>query len=165
MLALEVELFLTARKSLPGKAVWRRGSRENQFRIVWPIEVDGEIAHDGPRLEIVYSASAPHLRLSVSLNIPPVIFRADVDETTRHTNHPPLPAGVPREVFGHNCHLWADNRPRKQTASVPAALPIARPLDKIHAGWPAAVTWVCVHGNIDFDERSLPGLPRKENLL
>jgi len=161
----DVDQFLDTQKTLSGVPRWQAGSRGNQFRIVWPLLIRGIAPIDGPRLEVVYAANAPHLRLSVSLNLPPVIIRADIDPTGVHTNKKPLKPNIPREIRGNNCHLWSDNRPAKAGSAVPVSLGVARPLPAEYANWPAALHWVCAQGHIMLHDAAVPPLPPRSTLL
>lgn len=119
----------------------------------------------GSRLELNYAAGAPHLKLSIILNIPPPIARVDIDKTAAHTNQHPRPPGVSREVRGHNYHCWADNKPPAGGATIPRLLRIARPLEEKLAVYPKVLLWFCAEHNIEINRGLIPDLPSRETLL
>jgi len=159
----KVTAFIAARKTLLGRPQWTTGSRVNQFRLIWPVAIDG--VGLGPQLEATYSAHAPHLKLSVILNLPPAVARVDLDETGIHTNRHPRPQGVPRQVIGHNYHSWPDNRPKAASSPVPRNLRVARALDSQLAVYPGVLLWFCEQLNIEVNPDLIPLLPERETLL
>lgn len=163
MRAGEVTSFIAAPKKLLGTPSWSHGSRPNQFRLLWPIEIAG--IGTGPTVEILHSAAAPHLKLSVMLNIPPVVARVDIDTTAAHTNRPPVPSGVPRTIAGHNHHLWSDNCPKGSSSAVPKKLQIARPHVGCPDTYPEVFEWFCAKLDITFSAALLPSLRDRETLL
>jgi hypothetical protein len=161
--AREATEFLAELKTLLGNPVWREGNRPGQFRFVWPIAVNGVGA--GPQLEVTHSAHSPHLKLSVMLNIPPVITRVDLDETANHTNRNPRPRDVPKVVEGHNFHRWADNCPPSGVSEVPKILRLCRPLISSLAAYPDVLIWFCGETNIEIDATLIPPLRTMEKLV
>ena len=86
MRADEVAHYLDATKSLSGQPVWIAGSKDNQFRLKWPVIFRGT---GGTHVEITYSSGAPYLKYSIMLMIPPPVFRLDVGSELTHMNLKP----------------------------------------------------------------------------
>lgn len=157
--------YIAMPKSLIGEGVWVRGNRSNEFRMQWPITCEGIAEAEAPYIEAVHAADCPYLSYSISLLVPPPIFRLDIGEDLEHSYSAPLPGGrtTRRILQGHHVHTWEANRPRSGEA-LPQDLPVAEP----YAGsldFRAALMWFCDQVNIWVDEYSIPSLRQRETLL
>jgi hypothetical protein len=161
--ATEVDAFLTAVKHLAGEPQWEALPRTDQFRLVWPLAVRGEIL--GPSLFLRFAAAAPQLALSIGLNIPPVIQRLDLNARKGHNNGLRPPTGIaPGKIVGSNYHPWWANRAPATKGGLPRNLRYAVPYDGPES-YEGAFSWFCNASNIQFSSLSLPALPPRGTLL
>ncbi len=156
MRADEVAHYLSATKSLSGTPIWIAGSKDNQFRLKWPVIFRGT---GGTHLEITYSSGAPYLKYSMMLMVPPPVFRLDVGKELTHMNHRPHP----HMIRGHHYHPWELNSPEGR-AAIPKSLREALRYDGA-TDIRTAFDWFCDMVGIASPSSELPEPPLRETLL
>lgn len=161
MLAGQVPAYLGMKKTLLGIPKWVPGNRPDQHSLKWPIQCAG--IGEGPKIEVDYSASAPMLLYSISLNIPPPIVRLDIGEELDHV----VKAGKmtrPKIVHGHHFHAWSRNSPSRGIESLPRELKYCEKYDG-PTDFGRAFVWFCAAVGIDVNPSEIPALPTRSTLL
>ena len=158
-----IDAFLQAEKNLVGTPSWEPILRSDQFRLVWPIALEGEIR--GPHLLLRYAAAAPRLVLSIGVNVPPMVQRLDINAARGHNNGLKPPSGVPAgRIKGNNYHPWDLNRGLAGARRLPRVLRFAVPYHGPENP-EAAFSWFCELSKIERQGAVLPQLPPRGTLL
>lgn len=157
--------LLKADKVLAGAEVWSDGNRPAERRLKWPVLVEGELV--GVSLCITAYPAAPELRFTISLVVPPCIWRLDYDPPfKKHRNS--LADGERLGGFvitGPHYHAWTDNQHLAEPATLPKKLDCARKLPRNIQTFHSALRWFCAETNIRIPPERMIDLPAREKLI
>lgn len=160
-----IDQFIAADKTLVGDSGWVCDPNEDQCRLTYTIAVEG--VPTGSRLEVIdYPISRPR-GFSVTLNLPPCVWRLDYDPTPGrfHTNDVPEFHECSQQVDGRHYHPWQLNRRFHTGRRPPDELPLALELNEGIKSFESALHWFCGQVNITFGRNQLPSLPPAGRLL
>ena len=161
-----LDRFMAAQKRVVRPDVqgeWLPGALEDERRLRWPLEVDGELLPDSALLVVGYPRER-ELIFRLMILHPAALCRLDhADEF--HMNPTPLGDGVPPSVQGPHYHCWPINRAFFEMYDHPVKLRNAV-LFEPHPSFDAALRWFCHDNGIE----PLPAnhqieLPRLDTLL
>ncbi len=159
-----VEKYLAAEKELSGIPNWRAGNRDGEQRAVWAVLL-GDV--NAGNLDLTAYPDEPSLRFTITLNLPPCIWRLDYDPDFKmHTNPPDrVPPLDDFTIRGPNYHAWDDNKHLVNGSSLPAKLKCARRLKENIRRFDSALRWFCGETNIKLPVGPLIDLPPRSRLL
>ena len=156
--------FLEARKTLEGSATWRDMGHHGQFRLIFPIHIDG--VSTGFDFEICAYPNIVPLRFTISIRQPLCIWRIDYSETDVHTNSLNAPSDIAGlTIVGVHYHAWSDNSRFVTSSQLPKNMKNARPLSKDINNFEAAFEWLCREINIELPEPGEVVLPARTELF
>ncbi len=168
-IAKVVDALLKADKSLDGEPPpWVEGNRRTEKRLLWPVAVDG--SYIGLSLQITAYPNDPGYRgerFTITLNVPPCIWRMDFDPPyKRHTNPPDFGARTGTfTVSGKSFHSWADNRHYATKTRLPTVLGCARLLPPEVRHFRQALRWFCDETNSKILSEQMFDYPQRELML
>lgn len=163
------DALLAADKELSNPLpAWQTGNRQIEKRLVWPVLVEGEFV--GLNLNLTaYPNDADYTdeRFTITLNLPPCIWRLDFDPPYKRHRNPP---GYGEEmgafvVSGPSYHAWADNREFASPTRLPPRLRCARNLPSQIRSLRQAFPWFCDQANIRFSHEQMVDYPPRELLV
>lgn len=164
-IADKVAAFLLVEKELQGEQFWGPGNRDEERRISWPISVEGEMF--GATLALTAYPDEPEQRFTITLNLPPCVWRLDMDpDYKRHRN--PYDRGErlgTHTISGPNYHSWDDNRHLATPSRLPDKLTCARPLPTGFRTFERALRWFCGETKIILPNNQMVELPPRERLV
>jgi hypothetical protein len=159
-----VDAMLAADKELAGMPQWDSGNRDGESRLVWPVLLQGRLV--GITLNITAYPADPPLRYTITLNVPPCVWRLDFEHPyKRHKNG--LSDGKRLGAYvinGPNFHAWPDNRHLATPAILPKKLECARAFDHA-ATFNAGLRWFCGETKILLRRDQEIDFPARERLI
>lgn len=160
-----VDAFLAVEKHLSGVPNWVVGNRDAERRISWPIIINGQTS--SPTLELTAKPN-DHSQFTISLCIPPCIWRLDFDPPSRGPHHNPLDRAKGlggAAIYGPHFHAWSDNRHLATKMKLPDDPVCARQLPGNVRTFPNALRWFCGETKIRLESSQMIELPQRTELL
>ena len=160
-----VDAFLLAEKELEGEQHWSPGNRSEERRITWPVLVEGELI--GAFLGLTAYPDEPKQRFTITLNLPPCIWRLDMEPDYKLHRNPYRQAEQlgGHKIAGPNFNSWADNRHLATPARLPDKLTCARALPSTFKTFESAFRWFCGETRIIVPNNQMVSLPLRERLV
>jgi hypothetical protein len=159
----QIDLFLSASKTLGGTAIWMVGNRPDEERVVWPVLLGGRSCE--ATLQATAYPNDPELRFTIGLYWPDCIWRLDHDSMYKKHRNPLRDVqknGLDPFVAGPHYHAWEDNRHlvRDRVRELPCARSMARRLS-----WAPSMRWFCGQTNLRMTTTQMVDFPRRRRLL
>lgn len=159
-----IDDFMAAPKTLEGEAVWRDAGHHGQYRVVFPLYVNG--VSSGFDLEICAYPNLTPLRFTLCIRQPKCVWRLDYSETDVHTNSLKAPPDIAGQtIVGFHYHSWADNRRFVTGGQLPEMMKNARSLPEGVKGFEAAFVWFCRETKIALPPTGKIDLPPRTELF
>lgn len=159
-----VDALLLADKTLAGEPSWAKGNRDGDFRLSMPVVIGDEMP--GVTLQVTAYPNEPSLRFTITLNLPPCIWRLDFDPDTEVHHNPldwPAQLGGYR-VRGPHFHAWEDSRHLTTAATLPD-LRYARAFPSNIKTFDSALRWFCGRTKIRLSGQQRITLPPRTVLI
>lgn len=160
-----VDDFLASTKTLVGDGAWVCDPDQDNCRLKFTIAQDDGLP-TGSTLEIIDFPLDEPRGFTITLNLPPCIWRLDFDPPPKgHTNDVPDGHECPRLITGPHFHPWRLNRVFHTGRRPPEEIPLALPLPREVRVFRSALDWFCSETRITLAKNQVPELPPRGRLL